>query len=489
MKIAATLFKVYRLSTNAKALVVRRSSFVFVLAFFFTLFTLTFAPMAHAQTTNYSQNRDTMVKNDLYSVLGGLNEMLYGKTGEKGALGGAANLIASLFRQPPASGIAYFSQEIHKFNPFQPVYAAVPPIGTQIINPTQLLWQVFRNASYLGFIIVFVIIGFMVMFRAHISPQAVATVQDSLPRIVIALLLVTFSYAIAGLLIDFMFVILNVAIVLLQNAGLDPSGSRRIFDSSVFSVYKANWDDVFGAVSNVVGDILDQIIKFDGNPLFNIVGYAITGLLSNIVGLIAGIALLFIMFRVFLMLLMSYVMVILLTVFSPFFFLFQALPGQNGAKIWFKQYVANLSVFAVVPIMLLLAGLLGGLGDLGGGSPLIQDTQTGYFPLLSNIVKAGSAGKLIGLGILFMTPEAANLIKKFLGTQGAPGFGGAGAAALGASAGFFGRRAQTSAPVQGMQGLMEVGKEERKFGMMNRISKTFGGAGFERGLQQPYKKK
>ena len=415
--------------------------------------------------------------------------MLWGKpNGEKGALGGVASLIASLYSVPPASGINYLTQKFHQLNPVQPAYAQ--PVGTQVLNPTLRLWRVFRDTTYIGFVLIFVVIGFMIMFRAHISPQAVATIQDSLPRIVIALILVTFSFAIAGLLIDIMFLFLNVAINLLSQAGLEPAGQRVAFEKNVFTVYKENWDDVFGAVSDIVEGTLKNILDLNDNPLMKIIGFTINNIAGKALGLVAGIALLFIMFKVFLMLLTSYAMILLLTIFSPFFFLMQALPGQNGAKNWLKQYVANLSVFPTVVIMLLIGGLLGELGGLGGkaGSSGFSEATVGFFPLLSGIVNTGSVAKLIGLGFLFMTPEAANLIKKFIGAQGGPGFGGAGAAALGAAGGFMGRRVSTSAPVQGVKGLAEVGREERKLGMMNRISKTFGGGEFKRGLPAPYEK-
>src|SRR5258708_14361646 len=50
----------------------------------------------------------------------------------------------------------------------------------------------------------------MIMFRVKISPQVVVSVQSALPKIAIALVLVTFSYAIAGFLIDIMYVFVGL---------------------------------------------------------------------------------------------------------------------------------------------------------------------------------------------------------------------------------------------------------------------------------------
>ena len=134
----------------------------------------------------------------------------------------------------------------------------------------------------------------MVMFRANISPQAVATVQDSLPRIVIALVLVTFSYAIVGLMIDLMFVILNIIINTLAQAGLvNLDSANNVTTSNVFSIIMGSLGGIFEVVSGSISNIIDDL--FSQGYFSNAVG--IFG--GTIAGIIAAIAMLFIMFRVF----------------------------------------------------------------------------------------------------------------------------------------------------------------------------------------------
>ena len=166
---------------------------------------------------------------------------------------------------------------------------------------------------------------FIIIFRPHISPQAVATVQDSIPRIVIALILVTFSYAIAGLMIDVMFLFLNVIINTLETVGILGSG-QYVFRDNVFTVILGSWKDIFATVATSVAGIIDNVVSL---PLKLDKIIAVFG--GGVAGIIVGIAVLFIMFRIFFMLLMAYVMIIVLTITAPFFFLFQALPGRNGA--------------------------------------------------------------------------------------------------------------------------------------------------------------
>src|SRR3990167_233095 len=392
----------------------------------------------------FNFNQISGTTDSLYTMLIG-NSLLHPETDEitqgKGAVAATGRLVAGLYSTPPASGVGYFADQIQRFNPIQPVYAQAGGIGFGALSPVQDIWRVFRNASYVGFVIVFVIMGFMIMFRAHISPQAVATVQDSIPRIVIALILVTFSYALAGLMIDVMFLFLNIAINILKPMGLNYP--NIIFEKSIFGVIFDSWKDIFTSVSDAVANILDQVITL--GVLDKIIGF----LGGTVIGIIAGIAMLFVMVRVFLILLMAYVMIIILTMFAPFFFLIQALPGNNGAKEWFKQMAANVAVFPAVAFMIIFAGIIGGIGAFGGtGAGELSEKVAGEslkFPLLSGGFDPNAIGKLIAIGFLLMTPEAANMVKRFVsGPGGGGGFapGAAIGAALGAGAapvGAFGR--------------------------------------------------
>src|SRR3989344_4720166 len=355
-----------------------------------------------------------------------------------GALASSGKLVATLYSSPPVSGVEYFAQKIQQFNPVQPAYAQdTGGIGFSALQPVQKVWTVFRNISYIGFVLVFVIMGFMIMFRAHISPQAVATVQDSIPRIVIALILVTFSYAIAGLFIDVMFLLLNIIVNTLQTADLlqETSIGQDIFKQSVFGVVWSNWGGVFTSVAGAISDLIGKGIDLGAldwaDNLFSTIG-------GGVAALVVGIALLFIMFRVFFMLLMAYVMIIVLTMVAPFFFLFQALPGRNGAGEWFKQMASQISVFPTVALMFVFAGVLGGLGGDSaiGAADTIGKDQVGQFPLLAGDIASEVIGKLIGIGLLLMTPSAAELVRNALGVKGGvQGAFGAAGAALGAGAG------------------------------------------------------
>jgi len=357
-----------------------------------------------------------------------------------GALAASGRMVAALYSAEPVSGVNYFASKIQDFNPVQPVYAQEGK-GFELLAPVQEIWGAFRNAAYVGFVIVFVIMGFMIMFRAHISPQAVATVQDSIPRVVVALILVTFSYALAGLMLDVMFLAINIVINFLPGIKIAGDNSaQNVFKESIFGVITGSWKDIVSNVGGAINTLIHDTISDSGIP--NWVNDLIGFIGGSIAGLVVGIAVLFVMFRIFFMLLMAYVMIIILTIVAPFFFLIQALPGNNGAKEWFKQMAANVAVFATVAIMLIFAALIGGIQHLGGPTESPLKGEITYFPLLTGGMSVTAIGKLIALGFIMMTPSAADMVKKFIGAQGLGGPGGVGAAAgaaLGAGAATLGR--------------------------------------------------
>lgn len=371
--------------------------------------------------------------NQIAGTVDSLNTLLTGEsrlhpetnvtTANSGALASVGNFVVAMYGSPPASGVQYFADQIHKFNPVQPAYAA-EGIGFNALKPVQNVWTVFRNISYIGFVIVFVIIGFMIMFRAHISPQAVATVQDSVPRIVIALVLVTFSYAIAGLMIDLMFVFLNVIINALATFHLiDPNRQNIVFEQSIFKIVTGSWTDIFSKTAHEVGNLINDIVNIN-----HWVDKMVSFFGGGLAALVVGIAVLFVMFRIFFMLLIAYAMIIVLTMAAPFFFLFQALPGRNGAGEWFKQMASQIAVFPTAALMVIFAGILGGLKDISGSSAIpITNQNIGQFPLINGGIGADAIGGLIGIGILMLTPQAAEIVRNALGAKGPQLGGGVGA--------------------------------------------------------------
>lgn len=142
-----------------------------------------------------------------------------------GAIGMVSGFMAYTYRVP-VSGSAYVSHMASKFGVAKSAYAqdevdGARSIGFVGLEPVREIWDAVRSIVYLVFVIVFIVIGVGIMLRLQIDPRTVMTVQNQIPKIIIGLVLVTFSYAIAGFLVDLMFVL--VALLLdFFTGGSDP---------------------------------------------------------------------------------------------------------------------------------------------------------------------------------------------------------------------------------------------------------------------------
>ena len=143
-----------------------------------------------------------------------------------GVIPEVSNAIAALFN-PPASAQTYLADVMESAHIIPKAQAQ--GLGFSALDPILNVWKIFRNVAYLFFVIIFLIAGFMIMFRQKISGQAVVTAQQALPGVIVALIFVTFSYAIAGFLIDLMYLLMYLMIGMFQPTGGTSWISKDIF--------------------------------------------------------------------------------------------------------------------------------------------------------------------------------------------------------------------------------------------------------------------
>jgi len=163
------------------------------------------------------------------------------KNFNRSAFGVLSQVMAYPYMNPPASGV-YWAKDTLQSAGFIPKSYAAEGIGFTSIKPLMNIWKVFRDVSYMLLVLFLVAIGFMIMFRVKINPQTVISVENTLPKIAVTMILITFSFAIAGFLIDLMYVLIALGISLLSNNNYYYSaqevqksfltaGPGRIFDS------------------------------------------------------------------------------------------------------------------------------------------------------------------------------------------------------------------------------------------------------------------
>ncbi len=133
-------------------------------------------------------------------------------------VGSISKVIAAPMANPPASGVLWALNGLQSAG-FIPKAMASEGLGFGVIQPFAKIWVVFRDLAYVALVLVIVVAGFMIMFRMKLNPQTVISIENALPRVIVSLIIITFSFAIAGFLIDLMYLSIAVIIAVLQPAG------------------------------------------------------------------------------------------------------------------------------------------------------------------------------------------------------------------------------------------------------------------------------
>jgi len=146
--------------------------------------------------------------------------------GGGGAIGFMGNMIATLYT-PPLHTADYFQNLASNFGISKKTYAQnTGGTGFQSLSPLINIWSAFRNIVYLILVIIFVVIGLAIMLRVKIDPRTVMTIQNQIPKIIVGILAVTFSFAISGFLIDMMWILTYLIYGIIS--GISPEIAKNV---------------------------------------------------------------------------------------------------------------------------------------------------------------------------------------------------------------------------------------------------------------------
>jgi hypothetical protein len=238
-----------------------------------------------------------------------------------GLIGVLQNSIITMYTPPLHTG-DYFKYLASNFGISKPSYAATPPqdAGFASINTLTSIWLASRNVAYLFFVLIFLIIGIGIMLRIHIDPRTVMTIQNQIPKIIIALVLVTFSFAIAGLLIDLMYVISYLLLGIIGSSDacttsktvnciaspasfvfqlvssgnpFDAANNALTTHGGAYGLWDLAWQPA-NAASGFVSSMLDNpggrlITTFLGGIIGYVIAHTIATATSGLAGMISGI--------------------------------------------------------------------------------------------------------------------------------------------------------------------------------------------------------
>ena len=323
----------------------------------------------------------------------------------KSAISSIAGLIGSMYAYPPAGATTYIADVLDSAHIVEPAYAQ--GLGFASLSPILETWKVFRNVAYFFFIVIFLVIGFMIMFRQKLGGQTAITAQQAIPRIIIALLAVTFSYAIAGVLIEIMYLVMYM--------GMGMTNTSGIINYSIFQMGAK----ILGSVANPKDGVLPMVASFIENainlgPLENTLDSALGGLGGLIVMVVIALAILIALFRLFFELLKTYVSIILNIVLAPVFLMMTAIPGNKAFGSWLKGLIGDLSAFPTVLILLIVYDkIAGGFST----SPSANAFDAGGFtpPFVGGSEITGMVSFVLGLAVILILPDLVKEAKKMFG--------------------------------------------------------------------------
>ena len=391
--------------------------------------------------------------------------------------GKISSLIALPYQHPPASSTYWVTNTLQKAG-FIPKSYAAEGTGFASIKPLMNLWTIFRDVAYLIIVLVLVFIGFMIMFRMKLNPQTVISVENSLPKIVVALLLITFSFAIAGLLIDIMNLLIIFSISILSSGGTSYDAAKMQNEflgagpGTLWNYVLPPRNGLTGPFAQIffLGDALATIIPTEINNFMRVVsggtavilfgnhlvqavkGTGVTEFLNGLsilgngvgfvpqlligmpvtvtvyalltaiavqgVGVILGLIVFITIFalwcRIIFMLFRSYLQILISIVFAPIILLLEAVPGKSTFSYWLKGLIGELITFPVVIIMLLVGKVM-----MTPPAGLSHPGNYWYAPFIGNFDSVGF-GVILGAGLIFIIPDMVKFVKESLGVKPMP---------------------------------------------------------------------
>lgn len=343
-------------------------------------------------------------------------------TPTSGSIEHSPGLWQQVFSERPISAVTYFKDAARNIHLIPEVQAQTTPgFGFSALNPILELWKASRNIVYSLTVLIIIVLSFMIMFRVKLNPQTSITVQSAIPKVIIALILITFSYAIAGLLIDLMYVVLGLISIAFANSGLwngaaQPQSAVAFFN--LMTQGPAIGDarlGIFGFMTRFFGGFVVAMVMlfFSANNIFLILGSIIgivLAILSVIILFINGIRVVWILFKALAQILLSVIV-------APFQILLGVVIPNIGFGSWMRSYIANLAVFPVVSILFVLASyfLTLAIGTLWKGFPIVGDAW--FLEGLNNLILGKTSELSYWPPLLGSNDSNTNIALIYLGTS------------------------------------------------------------------------
>lgn len=285
------------------------------------------------------------------------------------------------------------------------------------------LWERTSLIAYVLFVVVLIAAGFMIMLRQKIGGQVAVTVFNALPNVIIGLILVPFSFAIIGLILNISMIgtnviagVLGVTDPVVVTNPLQLVGELWFGRTVATQLWESGMSLIGGSTLGVGGMILRAI----GSQALPVL---LAGASFGIVLFFLAIAvvLAYASFSVYMTLLKAYLAIILDVIMAPLLIAFGSVPGQENLKNnLFKRVLSNALVFPGVYLFLNLSSFI--LQDniniqFPYGLATGDWSQGGTNPGFTGILLKG----FLSIGLFFLAAQVPNFITDFIQVDGGKG--------------------------------------------------------------------
>lgn len=450
-------------------------------------------------TLNYSEGKwdgwmDTVVKSMSEYITGPKEDTTIGSTSynqinlpyvaEGGAVFEIARVTDTLYEMQPASFIVWAQDQYYQVREGvsfttlaadpqdSSVYA--PGIGYNVLQPVLGLWQWSRNIVYGFYIIILIAIAFLILLRQPMGGQEIVTIANSIPSVIISMVLVTFSYALCGLFIDAIYLGSNVVYNFLftsegspgyelvnHNDGEGPQVPKwsefgentsdtadlknvlqpddpQMSIWNIFSMTTVNVCNTWNSPTRCSFEYLvpkaaqNNLIGQGIAIVLNLADNAKLGIGNALIELILALAVFQTAFKLFFTLLNNYLILSFYPIIAPFIFLGAALPSNTNKTLndFFKTLGGASLTFIVLYAMFLLLVIFGysaagsdtqlssafsQAGQIKWTPPLLGYTQEQIFDATTiNNNGKNIVTSLLVFGLYMATPTVLEMVKKFL---------------------------------------------------------------------------
>ncbi|MBU0975489.1 MAG: hypothetical protein ABIE03_05260 [Patescibacteria group bacterium] len=375
-----------------------------------------------------------------------------------GVIAAITNFDSAIFTNTDqVSGVRFLANTLEEAKIVSPAYAQAT--GYTTLQPVLLIWRKVRDIALTFMLIIGMVIAIMILLRVQ-SGQGYVTLISALPRIIMAILLIIFSYAIAGLMIDTGNLVSRFLVSrgLFVNEEFIPQGllTHVIYSGPNNIKYPLDWDgalDEYNSGDPTTGEnwktmnifrLMSGMTDFSNwgacRPNCNIssiirvpTGYPIidggTEALEffgeapdALLEAILNIYLTILSLRIFFMLVQAFAELVIRTIAAPVQFLGIPLSGSKPFVDWLRGGLADSLCFPVSFLLMFLAAFFSNqyMAPWWFKQDLVVFNHAPEM-LTHTVSSVQFVGNIIAVGILMMIPNVKKQLEQMLTVQGMGG--------------------------------------------------------------------